>query len=78
MEGLVAEFDGLNEELSFRIAIHMGSYLICMAPLTPEWGTPEQLADLVCAGRDILVHAWKEDRSWFRKGKVACLFRHAT
>lgn len=74
MEGFIAVFHGLDEELAFRIAIHMGSYLICMAPLIPEWGTPEQLEDLVRIGRDILVHAWNKDGSWFGNSKLVCLF----
>lgn len=75
MEGLIAAFDGLDDEkLAFRTAIHMGSFLICMMPLTPEWGTPEQIEDLVRTGRDILVHAWNKDRAWFSNSELACLF----
>lgn len=75
MEGLVAAFDGLDDqEFVFRVAMHMGSYMICMAPLTPEWGTPEELEGFVGVGRDILVHAWNKDRDWFVNTKLACLF----
>ncbi|KEF57998.1 uncharacterized protein A1O9_05921 [Exophiala aquamarina CBS 119918] len=74
LEGLITAFHGLDEDLAFRVAIHMGSYLICMAPLTPEWGTPEQIEDLVRAGRDILFHAWNKDGVWFGNSELACLF----
>lgn len=74
MEGLLAEFDGLeDEQLAFRIAIRMGSFLICMMPLTPDWGTPAQIEGFLRVGRDIVVHAWNKDRAWFEKGELACL-----
>lgn len=79
MEGLLAEFDGLeNEQLTFRIAIRIGSFLVCMLPLTPDWETPEmKIEDFVRAGRDIIVHAWNKDRAWFENSELACLFSRA-
>jgi hypothetical protein len=39
------------------------------------WGTSEQNKEVVAVGRDIIVNAWKKDRTWFEKGDLACLFR---
>jgi hypothetical protein len=74
MEGIVAEIEGLNEKLAFRVAIHAGAHLICMTASRPEWGGPEKLQEVAREGRDIVVHAWKKDRAWFERSRLGVLF----
>jgi hypothetical protein len=74
LEGLTSALKDLDEDLAFRTAIRMGSFLICMMPLMPEWGPPEKIEELIGIGRDIAVHAWNRDRAWFQDSELACLF----
>lgn len=74
MKGFIGALDGLSEELGFRVALHMGSYLVCMSPLMPDLGTPEQIEGFIRVGKDIMVHAWNKDKSWFLNSHLACLF----
>jgi hypothetical protein len=75
MNGLVSAIDKLDEKLAYRVAMHMGSYLICMATFPPEWGDEEKIKGIVSHGRDMIVHAWNKDRVWFEQRELACLFR---
>lgn len=35
----------------------------------------EKVVEVAGVGRDIIVHAWKRDRSWFEDGELRGLFR---
>jgi hypothetical protein len=74
IEGIVGAFEGLDDELAYRVAIHAGAHLICMTASRPEWGDHAKLQEVAREGRDILVHAWEKDRPWFEDGRLACFF----
>lgn len=74
MEGLVDAYGEVTEEFAFRTAIQVGAHLVCVTSIV-GWGPPEQIEKAVAIGKDIIVLAWKKDRSWFEKGELACIFR---
>lgn len=73
MESLVYAYGEVTEEFAFRTAIQVGTHLVCVIS-TLGWGPPEQVEKAIVIGRDIIVHAWNKDRSWFEKGELACIF----
>ena len=73
MEGFAKGYAEGSEASVFRTAIQMGTHLLCVTT-DVSWGTPEQVEDVVRAGRDIIVHAWKKDRAWFEESGLGCLF----
>ncbi|KAF4441560.1 hypothetical protein FALBO_17319, partial [Fusarium albosuccineum] len=75
MEGFIVAYGSITPDFAFRAAIQTGTHLLCITTTFPGWGTAEQVEKVACIGRDIIVHAWKKDRSWFEKGELACLFR---
>lgn len=74
MEGFISAYGNTSEDFAFRTLIQIGTHLLCITTTFPGWGTPGQVEEVACVGRDIIVHAWKRDRSWFEKGVLACLF----
>ncbi|KAM5354653.1 hypothetical protein ACJ41O_001300 [Fusarium nematophilum] len=74
MEGLIDAYGHVSQEFAFRTALQTGAHLLCITTTFPGWGTPEQVEEVARVGRDIILHAWKKDRSWFEKGDLACLF----
>ncbi|KAF5011455.1 hypothetical protein FDECE_2444 [Fusarium decemcellulare] len=75
MEGFINAYGTVSQDFAFRAAIQTGTHLLCITTTFPGWGTPEQVEKVACVGRDIIVHAWKKDHSWFEKSELACLFR---
>ncbi|ETN45458.1 uncharacterized protein HMPREF1541_09290 [Cyphellophora europaea CBS 101466] len=73
MQGLVNAYGEVTEESAFRTALYIGSHLICLITVS-DWLPADQVEEVVRHGRDIVVHAWKKDRSWFEKGELRCLF----
>lgn len=74
MEAFVGAYGEVTEEHAFRTAIQVGAHIVCVTS-TVGWGPPEQVEEAVGIGRDIIVHAWGKNRSWFEKGELACIFR---
>ena len=74
MKGLVKGYGGVADEFAFRTLIQTGAHLLCTTTTFPGWGTPEQVEEVARVGRNIIVNAWKQDRSWFEKSDLVCLF----
>lgn len=74
LQGFVAAYHPLSDEVAFRVAIHVGVHLICWGSRVPGWGTQEQIHEVVSTGRDIVVKGWERDREWFEGGVLRCLF----
>ena len=76
MEEFIDAYGDISEAFAFRTAIQVGAHLTTVIH-TMDWGTPEQNEKVITVGRDIIVNAWKKDRTWFEKGDLASLFGHA-
>lgn len=75
IEGFVEGYGTISNKMAFRTAIHVGVHLVCWGSRVPGWGTPEQVEAVVKVGRDLIVHAWNEDKAWFQTQPLACLFQ---
>ncbi|KAI9924545.1 hypothetical protein ASPWEDRAFT_28307 [Aspergillus wentii DTO 134E9] len=64
----------LNEDLAFRIVIHVGVHLVFWGSTIPGWGTEEQVEEVVKIGRDFVVKGWEKEKAWFEGGPLGCLF----
>ena len=62
--------DGIDEEMAFRILIHIGVHLVFWGSTVPGWGDEEQVRGVVEKGRDLIVSAWKRERSAFERDSV--------
>ncbi|KAK3313788.1 kinase-like domain-containing protein [Apodospora peruviana] len=74
IEGLVKGYGYVDDAFAFRTAIHIGAHLISFGSRMKSWGTEEQIQQSVAQGKEIIMHAWHEDRGWFEAGDLACLF----
>ncbi|KAK0637308.1 kinase-like domain-containing protein [Bombardia bombarda] len=74
IEGFAAGYGYIDDNFAFRTAIHVGTHLVCWGSRVPGWGSEAQIEQVVARGRDLIVHAWHKDRSWFEAGELACLF----
>jgi hypothetical protein len=77
IEGLLDGYGPIDEDMAFRIAIHIGAHFICWGSTVPGWGTNAQVEEVVKLGRDLVVKGWQKDRNWFRRGWLQCLFTEA-
>jgi hypothetical protein len=75
LEGFVAGYGHIKDDVAFRTALQVGVHLISFASRVPGLGTHEQVEHAVALGRDLVVRAWQKDRSWLEKGDFACLFK---
>ncbi|KAL3469765.1 kinase-like domain-containing protein [Aspergillus californicus] len=76
IEGFAEGYQDLSEDLAFRTIMHVGVHLVFWGSTVPGWGTKEQVLDVVRQGRDLIIGAWEKDRTLFKKGIWACLFRN--
>ncbi|KAJ5139231.1 uncharacterized protein N7515_004079 [Penicillium bovifimosum] len=74
IKGLLEGYGSLSDEIGFRTAIHVGAHLVCWGSRVPGWGSPQQVEDVVKVGRDLIVHGWRKDRTWFEGDTLSCLF----
>ena len=74
LEALVEAYGQVKEASAFRTALQIGAHLVCSIS-DADWGPPDQIEKAVGIGKDIIVHAWNNDRAWFEKGELACIFR---
>jgi hypothetical protein len=74
IQGLLEGYGGLSDEIAFRTAIHVGVHLVCWGSRVSGWGSPQQIEDVVKVGRDLIVHGWRKDRTWFEGDTLSCLF----
>lgn len=76
LEALVEAYGEVTEEFAFRTALQVGSHLVCVI-CELRWGSPEQIERVLALGRDIILHAWRKDRTWFERSELACIFLQA-
>ncbi|KAL4960165.1 uncharacterized protein BDV14DRAFT_183230 [Aspergillus stella-maris] len=62
--------DGIDEEMAFRILIHVGVHLVFWGSTVPGWGDEEQVKGVVEVGRDMILCAWKRERGVFEGDSV--------
>ncbi|KAL4793204.1 kinase-like domain-containing protein [Aspergillus venezuelensis] len=62
--------DAIDEEMAFRILIHVGVHLVFWGSTVPGWGDEEQVRRVVEQGRDLIVSAWKRKRALFENDEV--------
>lgn len=74
IQGFLDGYGAVIEEFAFRTAIQVGAHLVCFGTSVQGWGTPEQVENVARTGKEIIVHAWEKDRSWFETNDLACLF----
>ncbi|KAK4639741.1 hypothetical protein QC761_711030 [Podospora bellae-mahoneyi] len=74
LEGFVSGYANIDDKFAYRIAIQLGTHLIVWGSRAQGWGTEEQVAEVMAKGKEIIVKAWHEDRTWFEAGDLACLF----
>ncbi|RAL04967.1 uncharacterized protein BO80DRAFT_490598 [Aspergillus ibericus CBS 121593] len=74
IQGFMEGYQSLDDEMAFRVLIHVGVHFIAWGPLIAGWGTPRQVEDVVRLGRDLITKAWEKDKSWF-DGVWRLLFR---
>ncbi len=74
VQGLTAGYGEVGDSFAFRTAIHVGTHLVTFGSSVREWGTPEQVQEVVRTGKDITVNAWQRNRDWFSGHPLECLF----
>ncbi|KAI1267329.1 kinase-like domain-containing protein [Xylariaceae sp. FL1019] len=74
LQGFLEGYGPVTEDFAYRTAIQMGTHLVCFGGVE-GWGTPEQVEMVARIGRDIIIHAWQKDSTWFNSGELACLFQ---
>ncbi|KAL1880496.1 hypothetical protein VTK73DRAFT_5883 [Phialemonium thermophilum] len=74
IQGLCAGYGIDDDEFAFRVAVHTGVHLVCWSNV-PGWGTEKEVLKVLATGRDIIVRAWAEDRSWFLNSDLASIFQ---
>jgi hypothetical protein len=77
IDGFAAGYGETDEAVAFRTAIHVGTHLICWGSRVPDWGSAEQVREVVAKGKDLILRAWHKDRDFFEASDLACLFRRA-
>ncbi|KAI1816217.1 kinase-like domain-containing protein [Poronia punctata] len=75
VEGFVQGYGRVSDDFAFRTAIQVGAHLISFGTSVQGWGTPEQVETVARTGRDIILHAWRKDGTWFESSDLACLFK---
>lgn len=75
IEGFLEGYGNIDEAFAFRVLIQVGAHLICWGSRAPNWGTDDQVREVVRTGRDLIVRAWHKDRGFFEASDLACLFR---
>lgn len=75
IEGFMDGYGPLSDKMAFRTTIQVGAHLVCFGSRVAGWGSPEQVEEVVKVGRDLIVQAWKENKSWFEGHALGCLFQ---
>ena len=74
LEAMVDAYGPVTEEFAYRTLIQIGAHLVC-AITDLSRVPPEQLEKSVTVGKELIMHAWNKDRTWFEKSELACIFR---
>ena len=72
--GFVAGYGYVNDDFSFRTALHVGTHLVAWGTWIAGWGSEAQGEEVVRIGKEVVLRAWGKDRAWFEAGDLACLF----
>lgn len=75
IEGFATGYGFVDDDFSFRVAVHTGTHLVGFGTSVPGWGNTEAVERVCKAGRDIITHAWAKDRAWFEDHDLSALFR---
>ncbi|KAI9376682.1 kinase-like domain-containing protein [Aspergillus egyptiacus] len=75
IEGFAEGYQDISEDIAFRALIHVGVHFIFFGSIVPDWGTQDQVRDVVRLGRDLITRAWAKDRASFKGEIWDCLFR---
>ncbi|KAH8423007.1 uncharacterized protein LDX57_000763 [Aspergillus melleus] len=73
IEGFARSYPHLTEAMAYRAAIHVGVHFICWGTMLTDWGSEEQVREVVALGRDLIVKGWRREREWFEGGFWGCL-----
>jgi aminoglycoside phosphotransferase (APT) family kinase protein len=78
MEGVIAGYGALSDEMAFRTAIYVGVHLISWYNRRPRKGprvaTTEEIVAGLTVGRDFMVKGWERDSKFFLGSALASLF----
>lgn len=74
IDSFLGGYGGVERELAFRVAIHVGCHLICWGSRVQGWGTEEQVRGVVEAGREFVRKGWERDVGFFKRGYLGGLF----
>ncbi|KAK3301603.1 kinase-like domain-containing protein [Chaetomium strumarium] len=74
IEGFAAGYGHVDDQFAFRTALHVGTHLVAWGSRVPGWGSEMQVQQVVGLGKEVILHAWHQDRAWFEAGDLACLF----
>jgi hypothetical protein len=71
----------LSDGMAFRTAMHAGIHLIHSNIRRPSsvalMGTTEKISEMMMFGVDLILEAWKKDKTWFMGTELACLFHYS-
>lgn len=75
IEGFLEGYGPLSDKMAFRTAIHVGVHLVCWGSRVPGWGSQQQIEEVVKVGRNLIVQGWMENKPWFERESMICLFK---
>jgi hypothetical protein len=78
MEGVIAGYGEVTDDMAFRTAIYVGVHLISWYNRRPRNGprvaSPEVIVAGLTVGRDFVVKGWERDVEFFKGSGLASLF----
>ncbi len=78
MEGVIAGYGELTDDMAFRTAIYVGVHLISWYNRRPRKGprvaSPEAIVAGLTVGRDFVIKGWETDRDFFEGSELVPLF----
>jgi|SRR5690242_11757734 len=72
---LVKGYGAFDDEIAYSIVIHAGTHMINWCARHPRAGVRGKVDELMQGAVAIIVKAWEEDREWFDRHILGCLFR---
>lgn len=74
ISSFIAGYGKVDEKLALKAVVHTGVHLVCWGSRVPNWGSKEQVEDVVALGRDWIVKGWEGDVGYFLEGPLRGLF----
>ncbi|KAK4216709.1 kinase-like domain-containing protein [Rhypophila decipiens] len=71
---IINGYGHIDDKFAFRTAVHIGARMINFGTLAGDLVPETRLQRGIRMGREMIVHARREDRGWFEAGDLACLF----